>query len=276
MLRAAFDRYDILACRPNVVARECDNAHKDRIGRVAVEDWSGDDVPPRAIPMLSERAQAPRGADRPDVVRSHCRHPKQDVIANAIWARNNAPVRAVPMNGQGLRFLQRSANSPDVVRSQCVNRKKKVVIKHRAGHDTPGGAIPVQSEGKAIKGAGIGRITNRPNVIGGDDCDRLENVAKAGRVWARNNTPDGAIPMFDQGAINAAVCRLANRPYVISRDHSDAVEKVVAIRRIRAPDQGPARAIPMLDLGAISVQLLIKRPADSPQIIIGGDGDGDQ
>ena len=37
MLRAAFERHDILTGRPNVIARECDNPCQNRIGRVALK-----------------------------------------------------------------------------------------------------------------------------------------------------------------------------------------------------------------------------------------------
>ena len=79
--------------------------------------------------MFSEGAQAPGGADRPDIIRSNGRDAKKDVIANPIRAGDDAPVRPVPMDGQGLRFLERSAHGPNVVRSDGVDSKKKIVIK---------------------------------------------------------------------------------------------------------------------------------------------------
>lgn len=82
--------------------------------------------------------------------------------------------------------------------------------------------------------------------------------------------------MFYQGAVSVTVCRLANRPHVIGRDHGHAVEEIVAIGGVRTRREGPARAIPMLDLRAISVQLLTKRPADCPDVVIGGGGDRGQ
>src|SRR4030095_8831982 len=103
----------------------------------------------------------------------------------------------------------------NVVRSDGVNGKKKIIIEDRAGHDAPGGAVPVQGEGKVSEGAGIRRVTDRPDISGADDRDCLENIGKAGHVWAWNNFPRSAIPVFDQGAISAADSCLPNRPHVV-------------------------------------------------------------
>src|SRR5207245_11594228 len=103
----------------------------------------------------------------------------------------------------------------------------------------PRRAVPVLDQGTidvALARCNL-RITDSPDVAGRDRGHGAEIVAvsTAGRLWARDNTPGGAIPVQE--------LRAADGPNVVASKGGDSIEGVSA--RIR--DLLPSRAIPMSD-----------------------------
>ena len=128
-----------------------------------------------------------------------------------------------------------SADGPHIIRCDDIDGEEDVIGNARAGHDPPGRAVPMHRE-RTVNEVTIGRVTDRPNVVGRDHRKCRQRARTADDIRAGNNAPRRPVPMFHQRLVSVAVRSLTDSPNVICGDDGHSVEEIVAVSRIRAPD----------------------------------------
>ncbi len=81
-----------LTRRPNVSTGERNDADQDPIVLGINQLWRRNDAPTATIPMNRQRRQAAGIADGPDIIGRKTGDAKENVVADAVRARHDAPV----------------------------------------------------------------------------------------------------------------------------------------------------------------------------------------
>ena len=92
-----------------------------------------------------------------------------------------------------------------------------------------------------------GEVSDRPHIAARDGNDPIQIVPVRTRIWARNDAPLCAIPMFNEKK-RACIRHVgANGPHIVARDSSDTRQVAGPSVWLRARNDTPLRAVPMLN-----------------------------
>src|SRR2546421_8447255 len=92
-----------------------------------------------------------------------------------------------------------------------------------------------------------GEVSDRPHIAARDGNDPIQIVPVRTRIWARNDAPLCAIPMFNENKCAGSRHVGPNSPHIVAGDSSDTCQVAGPSVWMRARNGTPLRAVPMLN-----------------------------
>src|SRR5215472_14055297 len=240
---------------------------------------AGHPRPEGAVPLQDQRLARPGGglgvvADRPGVALPDGADPVEQVVP-APWCRAGAlhlgPGRAAPLQHQRAHggAAQVAAHRPGAAVRGSAHALEKAVRLSRigAGDLCPGGAVPVQQQGRELAHGGLASEAGRPRVPARHRAHPVELGLRHARGGRGHLRPCGAVPVQDQregtGGLGAVE---ADLPGAICPARADAVERVEPRARVRAGYPRPCRAVPVQDQRVADTRGVVDVGADRPGV----------
>jgi len=179
----------------------------------------------------------------------------KEIATCDIGTLDDAPLGTIEVFDQRLSSATRRsvgiAYGPDVVSGSGSYAGKKIIecFNVRTSDDRPCAAIPLLDEGlrSAWKTAFL-EASHGPDVLRRNGGYGEEFAGVQSLIWAGDDTPAAAVPVFDQCFCRARRRIVSGSPDVVGGEGNDAGECTIG-SRIGAGNDSPGCPIPLLDEG---------------------------